>query len=249
MGSRRRDLQRQITAYHEAAHAVMAFRFGLGVDVAKLCTSGPLAGFVRLTSASLISSAVKGSSSATAPWPLVARDTEHRVMTLFAGPLAEAKLLGTTMRADCCESDLQKCRLLCAALLNYRGGTAAESGGLLGDENVAALANALRRRTMRVLARADVWHAVSTLAAEFDAWGWLSGDDAADTVQWTRRVRHQLALLLPLPERRKSQDTEPTNHTRRGTLERVCLDGVARVSRRPQSWCAYDNAARCAGRT
>lgn len=201
------NLERRITAYHEAAHAVMAFRCGFAIDVAKLCTSGPLAGFVQFSSASLISAVVRSGPPTTVSWPLVARDTERRVMVLFAGPLAEAKLLGTPMRAHCCESDLQKCRLLCTALLRYRDGVAAESGGLLEDEDVAALAHALRRRTMRVLGRADVWRAVSALAADLDAWGWLSGDDAADTVQWTRRVRKQLALLLPMPKRRERQET------------------------------------------
>lgn len=129
-------------------------------------------------------------------------------MVLFAGPLAEARLLGTIMRAHCCQSDLRKCQLLCAALLSYRDEVCAEPRGLLPDQGAAAMANVLRRRAMHVLRRADVWRAVSALAADLDAWGWLSGDDAADTVQWTRRVRNQLALLLPMPERSERSETQ-----------------------------------------
>ena len=39
--SRQTDLQRQITAYHEAAHAVMAFRLGLPVELLKVRFSTP----------------------------------------------------------------------------------------------------------------------------------------------------------------------------------------------------------------
>lgn len=45
---------------------------------------------------------------------------------------------------------------------------------------------------------------MTALAEELGGWGKLDGHEAADTVQWTRRIRNQLALRLPI-----SADTPP----------------------------------------
>lgn len=39
---------------------------------------------------------------------------------------------------------------------------------------------------------------MTALAEELGGWGRLNGHEAADTVQWTRRIRNQLALRLPI---------------------------------------------------
>ena len=47
-------LQRRITAYHEAAHVVMAFKLGIPVGEVKICKTGPVLGYVDLPGAPLI---------------------------------------------------------------------------------------------------------------------------------------------------------------------------------------------------
>jgi hypothetical protein len=50
-------LQRRITAHHEAAHAVIAFQFGISVEEVATCNTIPANGHVRMSRAALISRA------------------------------------------------------------------------------------------------------------------------------------------------------------------------------------------------
>jgi hypothetical protein len=194
-------LERRITAYHEAAHAVLAFKFGIAVDEVAICRAGPVAGYVRYFRASLMSAVEASESECTTEleWAILVRDTEQRAMVLLAGALAEAKLLGTPMRSHCCESDLRRCMELCDALSSYRQHLVETTALKLPKIDAADLAQRLRRRAQRMLARPDTWSTVSALAADVEGWGLLTGHDSADTVQWARAARSQLALRLPMP--------------------------------------------------
>ena len=72
-----------------------------------------------------------------------------------AGALAEAKLLGTPMRSHCCESDLRKCLQLCDALARYREHLVEKTAMTLPKIDAADMADRLRRRVQRILARPD----------------------------------------------------------------------------------------------
>ena len=72
-----------------------------------------------------------------------------------AGALAEAKLLGTPMRSHCCESDLRKCLQLCDALARYREHLVEKTAMTLPKIDAADMADRLRRRVQRILARLD----------------------------------------------------------------------------------------------
>jgi len=192
-------LERRITAWHEAAHAVVAFRFGIRVDELAICPSGPLAGYVRMLRPSMISlRSTWDDATSRLSWALVRRDTEHHVMVRLAGPIAEARLFGTPMRSHACESDLNSAIRLCDLLENYRTHLAAR-GVRVPAVPANDLAARLHRRTRYVLAYPRTWKAVRVLAADLEGWSRLMGHDAADTVQWTRRIDRQLSLLLPLP--------------------------------------------------
>ncbi len=188
--------ERRITAFHEAGHAVIAFRFGIPVDSVVLCDTGPVLGYVALRRKPMVSTALDD-DTALPPWPIVVRETEQRVMMLLAGPLAEARLLAAPLRAHGCISDLRKCESLCRALHEYRARLVVQSGARIPNIDPAALANRLRSRTARMLARPNIWRATAALAAELEAWRHLSGADAADTAQWAQRLRNQLALSFP----------------------------------------------------
>ena len=199
----RRDaaLQRRITAWHEAAHAVVAFRCGIRVDEVALCTTGPLEGYVQMLSAPLVSQWHTWDEPASRlTWSLVQRDTERHAMVRLAGPVAEAKLFGTPMRSHACESDLTSALRLCRLLEQYHGHLG-NRGLLLPGIAPGDLAARLRRRTRHVLGYPPNWRAVRAVAEDLEAWSRLSGHDAADTVQWTRRIESQLPLLLPVPVR------------------------------------------------
>jgi hypothetical protein len=191
------DLNRRITAHHEAAHAVIAFRYGMPIEVVAVCKAGPLHGYVRTTHPALLWKALKKGARALT-WPAVLRDTERHAMSLLAGGVAEAKLHGTPLRSHFCESDLHKCHALCHVLSLYADWLIEERGMSVPRIDADAMANALRRRTARILSHPTTWRAVTALAADLETWGRLSGEDAADVVQWTRRIHNQLALLLPL---------------------------------------------------
>jgi hypothetical protein len=194
-----RALWRRITAYHEAGHAVLALKFGIGIDEVALCRAGPLAGYVRMLGGWLVANAAKDSRATELTWNLVKRDTEQRIMVFLAGALSEAKLLGTPLRSHGCRSDLQKCLLLCDVLSDYRRQLVQKQGMSIPEIDPAEMTERLRRRTKRVLGDPDTWRAVAALAGDLEGWGRLTGHDTADTVQWARRVRDQLVLLLPMP--------------------------------------------------
>lgn len=218
-------LQRRITAYHEAAHAVVAFRFGIPIEVVAVCRTGPLSGYVKTTRTPQLVNAISKATSDRAlserAWPQVVRDTERHAMVLLAGAVAEAKLHGTLLRSHCCESDLRRCHALCRALSFYA--RCLTEGGLMTirDIDAGAMANGLRRRTAGILNNPIAWRAVTTLAADLEAWGELTGADAADSAQWSRRIRSQLTLLLPIP-----RETAIETPWRRpdSTMERTPLD-------------------------
>ena len=194
-------LQRRITAYHEAAHAVLGFRFGLPVDEVALCLTGRLAGYVRFSSRPLMSAVEASQCECTSEleWALLVRDTEQRAMVLLAGGLAEAKLLGTPLRSHDCESDLRKCLQLCYALCGYREHLVETTAMSLPKIDPAEMADRLRRRAQRILVHPTTWRAVTTLARDLEGWGVLTGHDSAETIQWSGRLRNQLTLLLPMP--------------------------------------------------
>ena len=200
MPRREPALQRRITAWHEAAHAVVAFRFGIRVDELAICHAGPRAGYVSMLSTPLVSQGeIWDGGASQLTWALVQRDTERHAMLRLAGPVAEAKLFGTPMRSHTCESDLTSALRLCAMLEEYREHLAATRGLSVAAVTPADLAARLRRRTRQVLAYPRTWRAVRALADDLEGWSRLTGHDAADTVQWTRRIDSQLSLLLPVP--------------------------------------------------
>ena len=177
----------------------MAFRCGIPVDMVALFSTGPLLGGVRIRRASLVSTLANDTSCSPLPWPAVVQDTERYALFYLAGPAGEAKLLGTSLRAHCCESDLRQCQHVCRSLRNYRGHLVRTHAMSIPRVDPAEMANELLRRAVRILTHRGVWRAVVALAADLEAWRQLSEHDAAETVQWTRRVENQLTLLLPNP--------------------------------------------------
>ncbi len=239
MQARNDALQRRITAYHEAAHAVVAFRFGIPLDEVALCQTGSVQGYVRTARSPLISLVLHEASKlplSELAWTLIARDTEHHAMFLLAGGLAEARLLGTKLRAHCCETDLRRCRLLCSLLADYRNHLVETQALSIPEVTPADLANRLRQRTLRILGHPRIWRAVVALAGDLEGWSWLSGYAAADTVQWTRRIRGQLTLLLPMPQEANGPQRIGGPGTSKSSARRTHSSNAMKVSSEHASW-------------
>jgi hypothetical protein len=214
MRSKAAALHRRITSYHEAAHAVIAFRFGISVEEVVLCNVIPTDGYVQYSRTALVYQALRYGPSAEFSWPVVARDTKRRAMVSLAGSLAEAKLLGTTLRSNCCEFDLQKVLGLCRALSRYRHWLVDTEAPSIPEEDPIRLANRLRKQTRGILGHPVTWRAVTALGHELEGCRRLTGYEAADTAQWVRRIHNQLTLLLPMPRQTdsSSQDTVAVGH-------------------------------------
>jgi hypothetical protein len=226
MPRRTERLQRRITAYHEAAHAVLAFRFGIPVDEIAICSTGRLAGYVKLSDGPLMFAVEASRCECTSEleWALLVRDTEQRAMVSLAGAIAEAKLLGTPLRSHCCESDLRKCLQLCYALCGYREHLVETTAMSLRKIDPAEMADRLRGRTQRILGHPNTWRAVTTLARDLEGWGVLTGHDSAETVQWSGRIRNQLTLLLPMP---RSTTPKPPMREKRSAIQRFAATVMA----------------------
>lgn len=202
---------------------MVALRFRLPIDEMALCHEGPLAGYVRLLRAPQITRVAKDKTQPSRlTWTLVRRDTEHRAIVSLAGPVAEAKLLGTTLRSHGCKSDLSKCQLFCSELDRYRRNLVETYAMNIPEVEPVEMANRLRKRTLTILAHRDTWRAVTALAGDLEGWSRLTGHDAADTVQWTRQIANQLGLLLPMPLEANGRQTHHGSSRDRGhTARRV----------------------------
>ena len=222
MSSGAAALRRRITAYHEAAHAVVALRFRIPIEEVALCHVGPVNGYVQMLDVPLIPKVARNDHSSLLTWTLVARATEQQSMVLLAGVVAEAKLLGTPLRAHCGESDLSRCLHLCWLLDCYRRALVDTQAMVIPEEKPIDMANRLRQRTRQILGHPRTWRAVTALADDLEGWSRLTGHDAADTVQWTRRIKNQLALLLPMPRNASQSDESGVPRVADATL-RSCF--------------------------
>ena len=209
MPSRVAALHRRITAYHEAAHAVIAFRFGIPIHEIALCRTGPLQGYVRFFGAANESNTASAKNYLSdLEWSLFVRRAEQEIMVLMAGALAEARLLNSKLRAHGCMSDLSRSMGACYMIDDYRRHLVQTHAKVISVEQPIDMANRLRRRTRQILAHPNTWRAVSALAEDVEAWSVLSGHEAADTVQWSQRIQNQLGLHLPLLHSEQPQSTQ-----------------------------------------
>lgn len=105
-------------AFHEAGHALMALREGR--QVSKIIISRTLPGNGCCRTAIRPPnpfSLIQGRGSARAAWRHTFDTTTADIRILLAGPMAEAKATGTSLRSLGAVSDLQ-CSLLLASRLN-----------------------------------------------------------------------------------------------------------------------------------
>jgi hypothetical protein len=112
---------------------------------------------------------------------------------LLAGPLAEAKLLGTPLRSLGARRDLDT--VLCLLELLRANNEVTVVDPASAADPVGALGRRLRRQTRQLLGQRRVWHAVNTVAEALLSWETLEGDDVMETVSWALGPDRQRLLV------------------------------------------------------
>jgi len=115
--SRGEQTLREVTAYHEAGHALAALREGRGVKRVYVSATNPEAGVCSHRTAIGNPYDVSHSrGSAAAAWQHTLESSCAGIRIRLAGPLAEAKILGKPLRANGAQSDLESCIYLAERL-------------------------------------------------------------------------------------------------------------------------------------
>lgn len=192
-------LNRRVTAFHEAGHVFMGLRFGFRILRVEISRNDVRCGRTGFLVKEKNCAPADDRQSPGLAWASAVRNVEQRCMLLLAGPLAEAKALGKPLRADGSHSDLKRCHDLCVGLAHYRADLLSRTTMEIPEFDPAVVSAWLRRKVRRILGQPKSWRAISALADDLAGWGWLSGADAADTVQWALGKRNQLTLMLPMP--------------------------------------------------
>ena len=185
----------ELTAYHEAAHAVVALHYGRVVMEARISRHLPGNGWVKLVRSWFPDEPdLRNSRDALLYWTHVFSEVEREVKILLAGSIAEAKLLRTPLRSLGARSDFQRALSAQAYLDDLR--ESLRDTISIPDDQTAHFLERMRRQTRRLIAQPWCWKAITVLAKDLTVWHCLSGHDVAETVQWSKKPRSQLSLSL-----------------------------------------------------
>lgn len=174
-----------ITCWHEAGHLVVALYEGFEVTGARVSTRMPGNGAVacRRPGPTAINPAL-GRGNARLAWQESLERTRSRMRLALAGPLAEARVLGTPMRSLGATSDFraafqlaQRLRCLWEDFGAWHGAPAPVPLDLLNQE---------RKRVRRWLGRPDRWSLVTACARALERHGQL--DRPAIWALWEEHI-------------------------------------------------------------
>ncbi len=172
-----------ITAYHEAGHAVCALWHKRYVEFVSVSYRSPGAGLMWYSACSQQHNPFNpwvSSESARAGWDIAVTKLQQDMRILLAGPLAEAKAVGKPLRSLGTISDLEKCRWLANRFDKLTSFT-----NILGSvPNVCGIVivNQARSWTRRWVGNPRVWQLIESVTMELASQGRLDAAQLGDIV-------------------------------------------------------------------
>jgi hypothetical protein len=183
-----------ITAHHEAAHAIVAMRYGREVLSALVNPSDPQTGLTvfrrRRRRPSLGDMSPHDIRRA---WSESLTYHSDHIRILLAGPLAEAKLLSTPLRSLGARSDLQTAERLIRTLEDLHDGLSRYTLLPCWPDREGYL-NHLRRQTRALISRPDMWLMIERVAEDLKCHRFSDGNHIAAAVQSAKARSGQLGL-------------------------------------------------------
>ena len=192
----------EVTAYHEAGHAVAAMRAGRHVFEARVFRGSPGTGRVRHTGwrPARGYDLMQGRGAARALWTITFHQIIDEIRVCLAGPIAEAKAVGKPLRSLGGRSDFEQSRRA-AERLETHWELIGEMAGVPRPKP-ARILNEQRAYVRRWLARPTVWRLVDRLARRLNDEPALWPSDIARELQCQISPPDQLGLDLGPPVRR-----------------------------------------------
>lgn len=185
-----------VTAYHEAGHAIVALSQGCGVHEVAVSMADPGDGWTLMTVASKQPLTDPAPGNVRAAWLRTEANYSAEIRILLAGPLAEAKLLGKPLRSLGARSDLEEAQRLFERLQVIHAELSRYT--CLPTEIPDAMRDGFRRETRRLVARPRIWRMIGVLAQELMARETVSAEELTGILQDNPHPHGQYGLLSEL---------------------------------------------------
>lgn len=226
MGQRiTRDPDIELTAYHEAAHAVIALHYGWDVHDVNIHINNPGSGHIDFSVPKSPYSIKRNgrTSEILLYWQHYLTQRKNYCRMLLAGPMAEAKVMATPLRSIGATADLKKVRDLLRDLDGLRGNLLCHVD-IPTDYRVKFFPT-LQQETRLLLNNPKIWESIKVLADDLCDWGTLSGRDIAETVQWAR-LPSTKQLNFQWDDLKYQEEITTNDHRSYGKLRVISKDGV-----------------------
>ena len=172
-----------VTAYHEAGHAVMCLVHRWPLRHIHISASQPGVGVTHYRQPVLAPPREQllhpGNIKVLWQQYLDLQETYARIH--LAGPLAEAKMLKKPMRADGATSDFGKTLRILKELDDCHA--AMQKHVEIPTDYRVDFYDRMQQQTINILKRPQIWNAVELLAIDLIIWNNLEGREAAGTMQ------------------------------------------------------------------
>lgn len=170
-----------VTAYHEAAHAIVGLWHGWSIKEVMVSKVRPGNGLTKYYPRSRLGRISARPGNVKAAWLKILKNYKADICVSLAGPLAEAKLLHTPLRSLGARSDLEdanesfrRLKAIHERLSQY---------ATLTEEVPDDLLQKLRRKTRSLVGRTGIWNLIDAVAIELVWCSSLSGNDTARIIQ------------------------------------------------------------------